>query len=320
MERGDGKRGGFQREKRKVMIIGILSVKNHRYHPNRRLLEAAKALNHQGILLHPKKMFMGVNDSGLRIDHLMGPTRPEIILPRLGSTIKEYALTMVRHFELQGIKVVNNFDAILQARNKFLTLQTLVRSRIPIPETGYASNWENFKMAASKMGGFPLVIKTLNSRQGRGVFLLDSMEAGRDQLNGLLDRAEGILIQRFIPPEGRRDIRIVVVGKKLIGPMSLTPKAGDFRANIHLNSKAEKVRLTGQMADLAVRSTRALGLDISGVDMIEEESGLLRVIDVNYSPGFKGLETCTGIDVASEIIKYVARLRKGRNADCLPNG
>jgi ribosomal protein S6--L-glutamate ligase len=87
--------------------------------------------------------------------------------------------------------------------------------------------------------------------------------------------------------------------------MSLIPRKGDFRANIHLKGRAEKVQLTEAMANLAVRSAKALGLAISGVDMIEEENGMLRIVDVNYAPGFKGLERCTGKDVAIEIIKYV---------------
>ncbi len=293
-----------------VMLIGILSVKNHRYHPNRRLLEAARALDHQGILVHPKKLFMGVDNEGLKIDQRSRLFRADVILPRLGATIKEYALAMVRHFELLGIPVINNFDSVLLARNKFLTLQTLFQNGIPIPESSYASNRVNFEKAVSKMGGFPVVIKTLNSRQGEGVSLLDSMDKCRSLLNGLLNSGQGLLIQKFIPPEKRRDIRIMVVGKRPIGPMRLIPRQGDFRANIHLHSRAEKIRLTKEMSKWAINATQALGLDISGVDMIEKENGELRVIDVNYSPGFKGLEKCTGRDVASEIIKYVTRFRR----------
>jgi len=89
--------------------------------------------------------------------------------------------------------------------------------------------------------------------------------------------------------------------------MSLIPGKGDFRANIHLKGRAEKIRMTKEISTLAIRSTKALGLDISGVDMIEEEDGALRVIDVNYSPGFKGLERCTGKDIAAEIIRYVTK-------------
>ncbi len=56
-----------------------------------------------------------------------------------------------------------------------------------------------------------------------------------------------------------------------------------------------------------INFTRTFGGDTSGVNMIEEENGALRVIDVNYSPGFKGLERCTGKDIAAEIIRYVTK-------------
>ena len=139
---------------------------------------------------------------------------------------------------------------------------------------------------------------------------MDSMEKHRPLLSGLLDSAQGLLIQKFIPPERRRDMRALVVGRSVVGAMSLTPKKGDFRANIHLHGRTEKVSLTREMSDLAIKSTRVLGLAIAGVDMIEEENGALSVVDVNYSPGFRGLERCTGKDVAIEIIKYVNKIVK----------
>ena len=253
---------------------------------------------------------MDIDHRGLRVDHLKGGFRVDVILPRLGATIKDYALTMVRHFEQLGIPVINNFQSILLARNKFLTLQALTKNGVPIPDSAYASNWSNFEEATRRLGGFPIVIKTPSSRQGSGVFLIDAVERHRALLNGLLDGGQGLLIQKVIPPEKRRDIRIMVVGERVIGAMSLIPKRGDFRANIHLKGRAEKIRITREMSNMALRSVKALGLAISGVDMIEEDDGKLRVLDVNYSPGFKGLERCTGKDVAIEIIKYVTNIKR----------
>jgi ribosomal protein S6--L-glutamate ligase len=296
-------------QRRMTMRIGILSVKNHRYHPNRRLMEAARALNHEAILVHPGRLFMGVDDQGLSIDHLRRHFQADVILTRLGASIKEYGLTMIRHLELLGIPVINNYRSILLARNKFLSLQTLFKNGVSIPESAYASNWSNFEKAVAKLGGCPLVIKTPGTRQGRGVFLIKAIEKHRPLLNSLLGGGKGLLIQRFIPPEMRRDFRIMVVGKRVVEAMSLIPRKGDFRANIHLKGRAEKVLLNKAMSSLAVRSAKALGLAISGVDMIEEDDGMLRVVDVNYAPGFKGLERCTGKDVAIEIIKYVTRLK-----------
>ncbi|MFH1489977.1 MAG: RimK family alpha-L-glutamate ligase [Pseudomonadota bacterium] len=289
------------------MIIGIFSVRNHRYHPNRRLIEAADRLNHHAVLINPKKLYMGMDGDGLRIDTLLGGFNVDVIVPRLGSSIKEYGLSMVRQFELLGIPVVNPFASILLAKNKFLTLQTLSRHGIPVIDSRYASNWSNFEKAVAGLGGLPLVLKALNSRQGQGVFLMQSIDGSRSLLDSLLNTGEGVLIQKFIPPGGRKDIRAFVVGKKVVGAMSLVPKRDDFRANIHLKAKGTGLRLSKEGCALALASTRCLGLDISGVDMIEETNGPLRIVEVNYAPGFKGLEQSTGRDIAAEIIKYAVK-------------
>ena len=102
----------------------------------------------------------------------------------------------------------------------------------------------------------------------------------------------------------------MIAGDRSLGAMSLAPVKGDFRANIHLGGRAKALKPTKEMLKLAVKSTQTLGLDISGVDMIEVEGRDLKVIEVNYAPGFRGMEKCTGRDIAIEIIKYMTKVGK----------
>jgi ribosomal protein S6--L-glutamate ligase len=292
------------------MRIGILTVRNHRYHPNRRLLEAARRLRQEPILIHPGKLYLSAGPEGLGTGWLRAEFRLDVLLPRIGATIREYGLTAVRHFELQGIPLVNRYDAILLARNKFLTLQTLCRKGIPVPETLYTSNWANFDEAVSRLGGFPVVVKISHSRQGSGVLRVDSTGDSRNLLEGHLRRERGLLVQRYIPPEGRRDFRFLVVGKEIVGGMELKPARGEFRANVHLGAKATAVEASPRTSSLVRRSTGAIGLDIAGVDVIEDPWGNVCVMEVNYAPGFKGLERCTGVDVAQRIIRYSMKKAK----------
>ena len=276
-------------------------------------MEAAGQLGHRGILLHPGRYTVGLGVMGPTVHPVRGALEVDVVLPRIGASIKEYGLSMIRHFELSGIPVINSFQSILLASNKFLCLQTLCKQGIPIPESRYASNWSNLDKALSLLGGYPLVIKAPRSRQGSGVFLLESREGGKERLEGMLNQGRGVLLQEFIPPDKRKDIRIVVAGSRALGTMALTPRRGDFRANVHLRGRAEALEPTGEMLDLALRATRAVHLDISGVDMIEDGEGALRVIEVNYAPGFKGMEKCTGRDIAIEIVKYVTRVAEGHS-------
>ncbi|MBN1102006.1 MAG: RimK family alpha-L-glutamate ligase [Deltaproteobacteria bacterium] len=303
-----------------TMLIGIVTVRNHRYHPNRRLLESAGLLGHEASLIHPGKLYLGAGERGLRMDWLAATRRPQVLLPRIGATIKEYGLTVIRQFDLMGVHVVNRYEALILASNKFLSLQALCRQGIPVPETRYASNRANFEKAVSSLGGFPVVIKIARSRQGSGVFLLDSQGKGKAVLEEELNTGRGLLVQSFISPERRRDYRLMVVGERVVGAMVLMPQKGEFRANIHLGGRAEAFEPAEDLCRMAVGSAKALGLDIAGVDVIEEEGGVQRVLEVNSSPGFKGLESCSGKDVASEIIGYAVKDRESGYENSLCDG
>jgi ribosomal protein S6--L-glutamate ligase len=119
-------------------------------------------------------------------------------------------------------------------------------------------------------------------------------------------------VQRFIPPTGRQDIRVLVVGRNIVGAMELHPKKGDFRANYHLSKESRPRDLTPELTRIALKASNAVGLEIAGVDLIVDINGRVSVIEVNYSPGFKGLEAATGLDIAGRIVGYVADTYGGK--------
>lgn len=91
----------------------------------------------------------------------------------------------------------------------------------------------------------------------------------------------------------------------------LIPSPGEFRANFHLGARSRMHNLTDATARVAAAAAAATGLDIAGVDLIIEADGRIQVIEVNYAPGFRGLEAATGLDIASAIIDHaVAVIRR----------
>lgn len=286
------------------MRIGILSARSSDYHPNRRLTEAAAEMGHEAVLLHPKDCLQGVDGGGMTLTGTAFQGFPDILLPRIGATISDYALSLIRHFEGMSIPVVNGFQAVLLARNKFLSLQTLARKGVAVPETYYATNIEHFEAAAERLGGYPVVAKTPNSRQGEGVVLVETPFAAGFILHNLTDKRQGLLVQEYLPPRNRRDLRAFVLGDRVVAAMALRPDNGDFRSNIHLKGHGEPAALDREQAALAVRATRALGLEISGTDIIMV-NGSPKILEVNYSPGFRGLEAVVGQDIACQVIDYL---------------
>jgi ribosomal protein S6--L-glutamate ligase len=151
----------------------------------------------------------------------------------------------------------------------------------------------------------PAVIKPISGRQGTGIHCLDPETALPGDIKAELESSRGVLVQAFIPPRDRRDIRALVVGGKAIGAVSLTPPEGDFRSNFHVGSKVAPFDMPDDLVRLACRAAQAVGLDIAGVDLILSRHGGPMIVEVNYAPGFRGLESATGIDVAGKIVDYV---------------
>ncbi len=68
---------------------------------------------------------------------------------------------------------------------------------------------------------------------------------------------------------------------------------------------------------MAVQAARECCLDIAGVDMILTQDQGPMILEVNYSPGFRGLETATGMNIAKIILDsgplpFLKRQKAGR--------
>ena len=107
-------------------------------------------------------------------------------------------------------------------------------------------------------------------------------------------------MQEFVREANGRDLRALVVGDEVVAAIRRQAADGDFRANIHRGGTSEPLKLDRDLRSVARQAARTIGLDVAGVDMIESHSGPL-ILELNVSPGLEGVETVTGVDVASRI-------------------
>ena len=287
------------------MNIGIITVRDHEYHPNRRLIEAATGQGHRVFLIHPYRVWPCLEGGNFCLVGQTDMPPVDVVMPRQGATVGDSCLVLIRHFSLMGIPVVNDLNSINLTKNQFLTLMTLTAAGISVPDTVFVNSAEGFHNALIRLGGVPVVVKQVSNRQGEGVFLVETEHQARKVVQDHLDERNGLLLQRFIHPKGRQDIRILVVGGKAVGAIELWPREGDFRANVHLGGKNRAKDLSPELADIALRATRAVGLDIAGVDLILDQNGRINVLEINYSPGFRGMEAASRLDMAGRIIHYL---------------
>jgi len=213
---------------------------------------------------------------------------------------------MVRHFEMMDVFSTSGNLAIARSRDKLRSLQVLSKNDVDMPKTIFASNKSSSKDVIALSGGAPLVLKILEGTQGVGVVLLESEKAAKSVLDAFYGMDVNLLVQEYIAEAGGADIRAFVVDGEVVGAMKRQGAEGDFRSNLHQGGSASAHTLSRKEKATALAAAKAMGLGVCGVDMIESARGPL-VMEVNSSPGLEGIETSTGIDIASKVMEYIEK-------------
>jgi len=182
----------------------------------------------------------------------------------------------------------------------------MARKGIPIPETLFSINPDNIKEQIEILGGTPVIIKLQEGTQGLGVILAETKKSAKSIIDTFYKMDTSILMQKFIEESNGEDIRIFVVGNKIVASMKRSSEAGEFRSNVHRGGSTEVVKLSPKEESIALSATKHIGLGVAGVDLIRSKKGPL-LIEVNASPGLQGIEGATEVNVAKEIILYVER-------------
>lgn len=155
------------------------------------------------------------------------------------------------------------------------------------------------------------MIKLLEGTQGIGVVLAETNRGAKSIIEAFLGKNIYILVQEFIKEALGVDIRAFVIDGKVVGAMKRQGPEGEFRSNLHRGGVGTVVKLSVEEELSAIRATEVLGLKIAGVDMLRSSRGPM-ILEVNSSPGLKGIEQATGLDIAGMIIAFVAAQAKNK--------
>ncbi len=294
------------------MRIGILS-RNRKLYSTHRLVEAAEARGHEVDVIDTLKCYMNIA-SGEPTVHYRGEDLPhyDAIIPRIGASVTNYGSAVVRQFEMMGSYCLNESVAITRSRDKLRSLQIMAKHNIGLPRTGFANSPDNTRDLIKLVGGAPLVLKLIRSTQGKGVVLAETYKVAESLIDAFRELDADFLVQEFIKEAGGADIRCFVVGERVIAAMQRQAKEGEFRSNLHRGGSATPVRLTPKERATAVNAAKKMGLNVSGVDLLRAERGPV-VLEVNSSPGLRGIEDASGKDVAGLIMQFIEKnARPGR--------
>jgi ribosomal protein S6--L-glutamate ligase len=286
------------------MNIAILSRNQHLY-STRRLVESAISRGHNARVLSHTHCYVVMEKNKPTIflkDEAI--THIHAVIPRIGSSVTYYGGAIIRQFEMQNVFTTLVSQALVRSRDKLRTLQILAKENIGIPKTAFARRPDNIEYLIKQVGGAPLIIKMIEGTQGLGVVLAETKNAAKSVIEAFYGMNANFMIQEFIKEANGADIRAFVVGNKVVAAMKRQAKEGEFRSNIHRGGTGVPYELNEEEAETAVKSAKALGLHIAGVDMLISKKGPL-IMEVNSSPGLEGIEKTTSKDIASEIIRFI---------------
>lgn len=278
-----------------------------------RLLEAATAKGIDLQIYRPDQFELVVtrdDRKSILVDGSPTPI-PDFLIPRLGSSTTYFALAIIRQLERLGVFVCNSSVTIETVKDKLHMHQLLAQSNLPTPKTMLFKLPVDIDIVRKEIG-FPVIVKNITGTEGAGIYLCQSEDKLVDLMELIYSTNPNvnIILQEFIEMSSGKDLRVFIVGGKIIGCMKRVSK-GSFKANFSRGGKVEKFELTPEAEWLATETARLVDFDIAGIDLLFDKGGY-KVCEANSAPGFKGLEQVMGKNIAEQIIDYITVKVSGR--------
>jgi ribosomal protein S6--L-glutamate ligase len=235
----------------------------------------------------------------------------QAVIPRIAARYTLYGAAVLRQFEMMRAYTATSSLALVRSRDKLRSMQLLARAGVGIPKTVFASQTAEAAETLELVGGAPVIVKLLESTQGKGVVLAETKKAAKSVIEAFNSINASVILQEFIEEADGADIRVIVVGDKIVGAMMRKGQEGEFRSNLHRGGESVPVELSKKEQNMALKAASTLGLSIAGVDLIRSKRGPL-VLEVNSSPGLEGIEKQTKEDIAGKMIDFVVERAQGK--------
>src|SRR5690606_21672073 len=295
------------------LTLGLLAS-NPELYSNKRIIEAGEMRGHKVVFLNVENVYMKLDAGSPEIRYRGGNIldKFDAVIPRIKPAVTFYGCALLRQFDTLGVYCLNTADSISKSRDKLFASQLFSKNDIHIPITGFAKSPMDTKDLIRMVNGAPLIIKLLESTQGKGVVLAETNKAAESVINAFKSVQTNILVQEFIKEANGQDIRCFVVDGKVVASIQRQAEKGEFRANIHQGGKASVIKITPEEKKLALKAAKVLNLAVAGVDIIRSNKGPL-LLEVNSSPGLEGIENATGKDIANTMIMAIEKKLKFHN-------
>ncbi len=211
-----------------------------------------------------------------------------------------FRLDMLQKLARSGLTVINHPSSIERSADKYNTLAIMEEHNIRVPRTLVTENVRD-ALNAFKAFGEDVIVKPIFGSRGIGAARISNVDIAERAFRTLRFNRHVLYVQEYVE-HGTSDIRAFVVGGRVVAVMRRVAKS--WKTNVSLGARAVPVELSGELEKIAVNTTKAIGCEIAGVDLVDEGSRPT-VLEINSQPGWRGLQTTTDRSISDCIADYV---------------
>ena len=300
-------------DKYRILVVSASLDKDRMYHTAERFTVEAKKMGHEvyvckveGAIItfenNVYKIFNSDDEEGFEIN------KDTVAIVRGSIRFKKSYLDILSRLEKIGVCMVNNRETVEISADKYRTYIKLQDFGLTQPKTVLIPNKDTWKDALKSLDSkFPIIMKTLEGSKGVGVLFIESERQIESLIQLLYSQNENVdlLIQEYIKTDN--DIRVIVLGGKVIASMKREVVEGDFRSNVSQGAKVEEYSLTELEVEQCLLAAKAVDGSWTAVDFIPSKNPKKippHILEVNHSPGTEGIEEATGKNIVKEIINF----------------
>ena len=300
-------------DKYRILVVSASLDKDRMYHTAERFTVEAKKMGHEvyvckveGAIItfenNVYKIFNSDDEEGFEIN------KDTVAIVRGSIRFKKSYLDILSRLEKIGVCMVNNRETVEISADKYRTYIKLQDFGLTQPKTVLIPNEDTWKDALKSLDSkFPIIMKTLEGSKGVGVLFIESERQIESLIQLLYSQNENVdlLIQEYIKTDN--DIRVIVLGGKVIASMKREVVEGDFRSNVSQGAKVEEYSLTELEVEQCLLAAKAVDGSWTAVDFIPSKNPKKippHILEVNHSPGTEGIEEATGKNIVREIINF----------------
>jgi len=225
-----------------------------------------------------------------------------------GTPSKDSHLDLISEFERLGYCCVNSRTTINICADKYRNYVRLKEYGLTQPKTILIPNKDMIDDSLEALDTkFPIIMKTLRGSKGVGVLFIESKKSldAIVQLVYKTDEDSDLLIQEYIKTDG--DIRVIVLGDRVIATMKRNVVEGDFRSNYSQGGNVSAYELTSMEEEQCLLAAKAVDGIFTAVDFIPAKNREKKppyILEVNSSPGTDGIEEATNKNISKEVLTH----------------